>query len=182
MNSRACFAVSRTAVLAAAIFATAGCFQDRLAGKADAVESTWEEVERLLQKRDDLILESTRAIRAASRFPADDLLAQLESSRAVLAEAATPADAAAAALAQDAVVLRLLGHLHEKPEPSGSPRISAAADELGATQAELQDARLQYRRAIEEYRSMRLRFPWNVVGRLSGFPEHPSSHPGAVND
>jgi LemA protein len=152
--------------------ANAGCSYNRFTSSEEAIKGQWGQVENLLLRRSDLIpnlVETTKAFAKQER----DVFGAVAAARAQMAGAATPEQRIAAANAESAALARLLVVVENYPQLKSDAVFIRLKDELAGTENRLSAERGRYNERIQEYNTLRRRFPSNITAAIFGFKEYP---------
>jgi len=147
-----------------------GCSYNTFVTQDEAIKAQWAQVENQLQRRNDLIpnlVETTKGIAQQER----DVFGQIADSRARLAGARSPQETIEAANAQSAALARLLVVMENYPELRSSEAFARLMDELAGTENRIAVERMRYNERVQEYNTLRRRFPSNVTAGIFGFEE-----------
>jgi LemA protein len=149
-----------------------GCSYNRFTTQEEAIKGSWGEVQNQLQRRNDLIPNLVETVKG---FAAQEksILTALADSRAKLAGATTPKDTIEAANEQSNALSRLLVIVENYPQLKSNENFARLQDELAGTENRIAVARGRYNQAIQEYNTLRRRFPSNVTAKVFGFQEYP---------
>ena len=159
-----------TIALAAATLS--GCSYNRFTGTEEAIKAQWGQVQNQLQRRNDLIpnlVESVKGYAAQER----DIFTSIAASREKLAGARTPEDTIKAANEQSSALERLLVVVENYPNLKSDANFRQLMDELAGTENRLAVERMRYNERVQEYNTLRRRFPSNVTAKIFGFKEYP---------
>ena len=161
------------AVIAAIVGLTvAGCSYNRFTGTEEAIKAQWGQVQNQLQRRNDLIpnlVESVKGFAAQEK----EILTSIAASREKLAGARTPEDTIKAANEQSSALARLLVVVENYPQLKSDANFRALQDELAGTENRISTERMRYNERVQEYNTLRRRFPSNVTAKMFGFKEYP---------
>ena len=159
-------------VLLVIVAAMAGCSYNRFVGQEEAVKGQWAQVENQLQRRNDLI---PNLVATAKGFASHEQAAiqAVADSRAKLAGAQTPAQTIAAANEQSSALARLLVIVENYPQLKANEQFNRLMDELAGTENRIGTERTRYNERVQEYNTLRRRFPSNLTASLFGFKEYP---------
>ena len=165
-------AVLITIVMVGAGVATSGCSYNTFVGQEEAIKTQWAQVENQLQRRNDLIpnlVETTKGIAQQEQ----EVFGRIAESRAKMAGATTPEQRIAAANEQSSALARLLVVVENYPQLRSSESFNRLMDELSGTENRISVERMRYNERVQEYNTLRRRFPSNVTASIFGFKEHP---------
>ena len=165
-------AVLITIVMVGAGVATSGCSYNTFVGQEEAIKTQWAQVENQLQRRNDLVpnlVETTKGIAQQEQ----DVFGRIADSRAKMASATTPEQRIAAANEQSSALARLLVVVENYPQLRSSESFNRLMDELSGTENRISVERMRYNERVQEYNTLRRRFPSNVTASIFGFKEHP---------
>src|SRR5215468_191829 len=157
-------------VLAATV--SSGCSYNSFVGKEEGIKAQWAQVENQLQRRNDLIpnlVETTKGIAQQEK----DVFGQIADSRAKMAGAKTPEETIQAANQQSAALGRLLVVVENYPQLRSSESFNRLMDELSGTENRIAVERMRYNERVQDYNTMRRRFPSNITASIFGFKEYP---------
>ena len=161
------------AVIAAIVGLTvAGCSYNRFTGTEEAIKAQWGQVQTKLQRRNDLIpnlVESVKGFAAQEK----EILTSIAASREKLAGARTPEDTIKAANEQSSALARLLVVVENYPQLKSDANFRALQDELAGTENRISTERMRYNERVQEYNTLRRRFPSNVTAKMFGVKEYP---------
>ena len=161
-----------TIAMVGAGVATSGCSYNTFVGQEEAIKTQWAQVENQLQRRNDLIpnlVETTKGIAQQEQ----DVFGRIAESRAKMAGATTPEQRIAAANEQSSALARLLVVVENYPQLRSSESFNRLMDELSGTENRISVERMRYNERVQEYNTLRRRFPSNVTASIFGFKEHP---------
>ena len=157
-------------VLAAA--ALSGCSYNRFTGSEEAIKAQWGQVQNQLQRRNDLIpnlVETVKGFAAQER----DIFTAIAASREKLAGAKTPDESIKAANEQSSALNRLLVVVENYPNLKSDANFQRLMDELAGTENRIGVERMRYNERVQEFNTLRRRFPSNVTAKVFGFKEYP---------
>lgn|SRR5690348_6571495 len=164
--------VFAAAVLVAAAVGLSGCSYNRFVSQDEAIKAQWAQVENQLQRRNDLIPNLVETVRGTAQQE-QSVFGQIADSRAKLAGAKTPQETINAANEQTAALARLLVVVENYPQLRSNDSFNRLMDELSGTENRLAVERMRYNERVQEYDTMRRRFPSNITARIFGFEDHP---------
>jgi LemA protein len=170
MRPRSRFFVQLAIVLAAV--SLSGCSYNRFTGTEEGIKAQWGQVQNQLQRRNDLIpnlVETVKGFAAQER----DIFTSIAASREKLAGARTPAETIQAANEQSSALARLLVVVENYPNLKSDANFQRLMDELAGTENRIATERMRYNERVQEYNTLRRRFPSNVTAKMFGFKEYP---------
>jgi LemA protein len=155
-----------------AVLALSGCSYNNLTTEEEGIKASWGEVENQLQRRNDLIPNLVETVKG---FAAQEksVIQAVADSRAKLAGASTPSDKIEAANEQTTALSRLLAVVENYPQLKSNENFMRLQDELAGTENRIAVARGRYNQKIQDYNTLRRRFPSNMTAKLFGFKEYP---------
>lgn len=164
--------IGRVMVLVVALGAASGCSYNRFTAQEEAIKAQWAQVENQLQRRNDLI---PNLVATVQGFAAQEkeVFQAVADARAKMAGASTPAQRIEAANAESSALSRLLVVVENYPQLKSNETFMRLMDELAGTENRLSVERMRYNERLQEYNSLRRRFPSNITARMFGFEEHP---------
>jgi LemA protein len=160
------------AVLVTALAFASGCSYNRFTTDEEAIKAQWGQVENQLQRRNDLIPNLVQTVKGYAQQERDVFQA-VDDARAKMAGATTPADKIAAANAESTALSRLLVVVENYPQIKSNETFARLMDELSGTENRLAVERMRYNEKIQEYNTLRRRFPSNLTAKMFGFKEYP---------
>jgi LemA protein len=155
-----------------ALVAVSGCSYNRFTAQEEAIKAQWGQVENQLQRRNDLIpnlVETAKGYAQQER----DVFEAIANARAQMAGANTPAEQIAAANAESSALARLLVVVENYPDLKSNQTFARLMDELAGTENRLSVERMRYNERLQEYNTLRRRFPSNITAAVFGFEEYP---------
>jgi LemA protein len=165
-------AIGSAAALLLLAAGVSGCSYNRFTGSEEAIKTQWAQVQNQLQRRNDLIpnlVETTKGFAAQER----EILTSIAASREKLAGARTPEDTIKAANEQSSALARLLVIVENYPNLKSDATFQRLMDELAGTENRIATERMRYNERVQEYNTLRRRFPSNVTAKVFGFREYP---------
>lgn len=156
----------------ASLWLVSGCSYNRFTSGEEAIKAAWGEVQNQLLRRNDLIpnlVESVKGVAGQEQ----EVFGRIADSRAKLAGAKTPQEVIAAANEQSSALARLLVVVENYPQLRSSESFNRLMDELAGTENRISVARMRYNERIQEYNTLRRRFPSNITASIFGFKEYP---------
>jgi LemA protein len=164
------FLLRSTLVLA--VMLVSGCSYNRFTGSEEAIKAQWGQVQNQLQRRNDLIpnlVETVKGYAAQEK----EIFTSIAASREKLAGARTPEDTIKAANEQSSALARLLVIVENYPQLKSDANFQRLQDELAGTENRIATERMRYNERVQEYNTLRRRFPSNVTAKVFGFKEYP---------
>jgi LemA protein len=150
----------------------AGCSYNRFITSEEAVKAQWGQVENQLQRRYDLIpnlVETARGYAAHEK----EVFQAVADARARLSGATQPVERVEAANQMESALARLLVVVENYPQLKADAQFARLMDELAGTENRLSAERLRYNDRVNDYRTLRRRFPSNLTAALFGFDDYP---------
>ena len=161
-----------TVALVLALGLTPGCSYNTFTTQEEAIRAQWAQVENQMQRRHDLIpnlVETVKGYAAQER----DVFQAVADARARMAGATTPVEKIQASNAESSALSRLLVVVENYPQLKSNETFARLMDELAGTENRLATERMRYNERLQEYNTLRRRFPSNVTAKIFGFQEHP---------
>jgi LemA protein len=158
--------------IAFAMLALPGCSYNRFTGSEEAIKAQWGQVQNQLQRRNDLIpnlVESVKGYAAQEK----EIFTSIAASREKLAGARTPQETIQAANEQSSALARLLVVVENYPQLKSDATFQRLMDELAGTENRISTERMRYNERVQEYNTLRRRFPSNMTAKVFGFQEYP---------
>jgi len=162
----------QTAIVVLIACGLSGCSYNRFTGSEEAIKGQWGEVQNQLQRRNDLIpnlVETVKGFAAQER----EIFTSIAASREKLAGARSPEETIKAANEQSAALNRLLVIVENYPNLKSDANFLRLQDELAGTENRITTARMRYNEKVQEYNTLRRRFPANMTAKVFGFKEYP---------
>ena len=149
-----------------------GCSYNRFTSQEEGVKSALSEVQNQLQRRNDLVpnlVETVKGYASQER----DIFTALAESRSRMLNAKTPEEQVEAANQQTQALSRLLVVVENYPQLKSDATFMRLMDELAGTENRIATERMRYNERIQEFNTLRRRFPSNVTAKMFGFKEYP---------
>ena len=159
-------------ILGSVVFGGSGCSYNKFTTQEEAIKAQWGQVENQLQRRSDLIPNLVESVKGYAQQERD-VFGAIADARAKMAGATTPADKIAAANAESSALARLMVVVENYPQLKSNETFARLMDELSGTENRLANERMRYNDRIQEYNTLRRRFPSNVTAKMFGFKEYP---------
>ncbi len=160
------------AILVALTVTLSGCSYNRFTAQEEAIKTAQSEVQNQLQRRNDLIpnlVETVKGYASQER----DIFVAIADSRAKMMSARTPDEQIEAANQQTSALARLLAIVESYPQLKSDANFQRLMDELAGTENRIATERKRYNDRVQEYNTLRRRFPSNVTAKVFGFQEYP---------
>jgi LemA protein len=158
--------------LVLAVMLVSGCSYNRFTGSEEAIKAQWGQVQNQLQRRNDLIPNLVATVKGYAAQE-KDIFTSIAASREKLAGARTPEDTIKAANEQSSALARLLVIVENYPQLKSDANFQRLQDELAGTENRITTERMRYNERVQEYNTLRRRFPSNVTAKVFGFKEYP---------
>lgn len=139
-----------------------------LVSQRESVDSSWAQVQNVLQRRADLIPNLVNTVKGYATHE-KELFEHIADARARLSGAKTPAEASAASGELDGALSRLLVVVEAYPQLKANENFLRLQDELAGTENRIAVERMRYNEVVREYDQSIKRFPNVVFARLFGF-------------
>jgi LemA protein len=139
-----------------------------LVGKSETVDSSWAQVQNVLQRRADLIPNLVATVKGYAAHE-KEIFEQVANARAKLAGARTPSEASAANGELDSALSRLLVIAENYPQLKANENFIRLQDELAGTENRIAVERKRYNDDVRDFNSTIKRFPSNMVAGMFSF-------------
>jgi LemA protein len=149
-----------------------GCSYNRFTAQEEAIKTQWAQVENQMQRRSDLIPNLVETVKGVAQQE-QAVFGQIAEARAKMSGATTPAERISAANAESAALARLLVVVENYPQLRSSESYAQLMNQLEGTENRLATERMRYNERLQEYNTLRRRFPSNVTAAIFGFKEYP---------
>jgi LemA protein len=149
-----------------------GCSYNKFTTQEEAIKGQWGQVQNALQRRNDLIpnlVETVKGYAAQER----DIFTAIAASREKMAGARTPDETIKAANEQSSALARLLVVVENYPNLKSDANFQRLMDELSGTENRIATERMRANERVQEFNTLRRRFPSNVTAKVFGFKEYP---------
>lgn len=134
----------------------------------EAVNSSWAQVETVLQRRYDLIPNLVNTVKGFAQQE-ERVLTEVSRLRSQWGEAKTVSEKAQTASALEGALGRLMVVVEKYPELKSNQNFLALQDELTGTENRVSVERRRYNEAVRTYNTAVRTFPANLVGGMFGF-------------
>jgi LemA protein len=162
----------RAIVVGLAALPLTGCSYNRFVTQQEAIKARWAEVENQLQRRNDLIPNLVETVKGYAQHE-EGVYKDIADARAQLLAARSPEETISAANRQTSALGRLLAVVENYPQLRANEQFNRLMDELSGTENRLAVSRMRYNEAVQEYDTLRRRFPANLTAKMFGFQEYP---------
>jgi len=139
-----------------------------LVNQREAVDSSWAQVQNVLQRRADLIPNLVNTVKGYAAHE-KEIFEHVADARARLAGARTPAEATAASSALDAALGKLMVIVEAYPQLKASENFVRLQDELAGTENRIAVERMRYNEIVRDYDQSIKHFPNSLFAGLFGF-------------
>lgn len=159
------------AVVLAFILSVAGYFisvRNQLVYLDESVNTSWSQVENVLQRRADLIPNLVNTVKGYASHE-KEIFENVAKARAMLAGAKSPEDKMNASNAMDGALSRLLLIVENYPQLKADANFRALQDELAGTENRISVERKRYNESVKLYNTNIRQFPASMVASFSGF-------------
>jgi LemA protein len=160
------------AVIGALALPLSGCSYNRFVAQEEGIKAQWAQVENQLQRRNDLIPNLVNTVKGYAAHE-QGVFQAVADSRAKLAGAKTPEDKIAAANEQTSALSRLLLIVENYPQLKANEQFNRLSDELAGTENRIAVERMRYNQRVQDYNTLRRKFPSNITATLFSFKEYP---------
>ena len=161
----------RYLVVALAVLVS-GCSYNRFTTQEEAIKTQWAQVENQMQRRSDLIPNLVETVKGVAQQE-QAVFGQIAEARAKMAGATTPAERISASNAESSALARLMVVVENYPQLRSNESFNRLMDELAGTENRLATERGRYNERLQEYNTLRRRFPSNMTAKIFGFKEYP---------
>lgn len=171
-NGSVVWRLALVACVGVAALPLTGCSYNQFVGQEEGVKAQWSQVENQLQRRNDLIPNLVSTVKGYAAHE-QGVFQAVADSRAKLAGARNPEETMAAANAQSSALSRLLMVVENYPQLKANEQFARLSDELSGTENRIAVERKRYNDKVQEYNTLRRRFPSNITASVFGFKEYP---------
>jgi LemA protein len=150
-----------------------------LVNMQEQVNSSWAQVDTVLQRRYDLIPNLVNTVKGYAKQESG-VLTEVTRLRSQWGQAQTPAERAQAATGLEGALSRLMVIVENYPDLKSNQNFMALQDELAGTENRIAVERRRYNQAVQIYNQSLRRFPTNLVAGLMGFQPRPYFEAGTA--
>jgi LemA protein len=143
---------------------------NQLVGLDQQAESSWAQVETVLQRRYDLIPNLVSTVQGFADQERE-VLTEVTRLRSQWGEATTTDQRAAVAGQLEGALGRLMVVVERYPELRSNQNFLALQDELAGTENRIAVERRRYNESIQAYNTTVRQFPANIVANMTGFDQ-----------
>jgi LemA protein len=141
---------------------------NKLVSQSETVDSSWAQVENVLQRRADLIPNLVATVKGYAAHE-KEVFENIAAARSRLAGARTPAEATAASDQLDSALSRLLVIAEAYPQLKADASFIRLQDELAGTENRISVERKRYNDEVRTYNQSIRRFPTRMIASTLGF-------------
>ncbi len=149
-----------------------GCSYNPFVGQEEAIKTQWAQVENQLQRRNDLIPNLVETVKGIAQQE-QDMFGRSRRRGRRWPGPPRPNRRIDAANEQSSALARLLVVVENYPQLRSSESFNRLMDELSGTENRIAVERMRYNERVQEFNTLRRRFPSNVTASIFGFKEHP---------
>ena len=143
---------------------------NRLVGLDQQAESSWAQVDTVLQRRYDLIPNLVNTVQGFADQE-QEVYTEVTRLRSQWGEAGTPGQRQAAAGQLEGALGRLMVVMESYPELRSNQNFLALQDELAGTENRIAVERRRYNESIQSYNTAVRQFPASVIANMTGFDQ-----------
>jgi LemA protein len=157
-------------VAAAAVILLGTCAvqYNSLVSSSETVDSSWSQVQNVLQRRADLIPNLVETVKGYAAHE-KEIFTEVANARARLIGAKTPEQAEQAQSGLDSALGRLLVIAERYPDLKANEQFIRLQDELAGTENRISVERMRYNEAVRSYNTRLRRFPTKLFASATGF-------------
>ncbi|RPI25942.1 MAG: LemA family protein [Acidobacteria bacterium] len=152
---------------------------NRLVNLQEQVNSSWAQVDTVLQRRYDLIPNLVNTVKGYAKQE-QQVLTEITRLRSQWGEAKTTAERAQAATGLEGALGRLMVVIENYPELKSNQNFLALQDELAGTENRIAVERRRFNQTVQTYNASLRRFPTNILAGILGFESHPYFEAGTA--
>ena len=150
------------------VFVVSIATHNGIVSKQEQIDSSWAQVETVLQRRYDLIPNLVSTVKGYATHE-KELLENVTKLRSQWAGAGNVGDKAKAASALEGALGRLMVVVERYPDLKANQNFLALQDQLEGSENRISIERRRYNEAIKRYNVAIRRFPGNILASLGGF-------------
>jgi LemA protein len=140
-----------------------------LVGRKESIQSSWSQVENVMQRRADLIPNLVSTVKGITKQELE-VFGRISDARSrLLQPAATPEEKVQANAQIERDLVQVLALRETYPELKSNASFLRLMDELSGSENRISVARRDYIQAVESYNVASSRFPTVIMARLFGF-------------
>ena len=139
-----------------------------LVNQREAVDSSWAQVQNVLQRRADLIPNLVNTVKGYAAHE-KEIFEHIADARSRLTNAKTPAEASAANSMLDAALGKLMVVVEAYPQLKASENFVRLQDELAGTENRISVERMRYNEVVKDYDQSIKHFPNSIFAGMFGF-------------
>ncbi|MEE9218890.1 MAG: LemA family protein [Acidobacteriota bacterium] len=143
---------------------------NRVVTQNESIDSTWAQVENVLQRRGDLIPNLVQTVKGYAAHE-KEIFTNVAEARGRLAGAVSPREAAAANAGLSSALGRLLAIAEAYPDLKANQNFMRLQDELAGSENRIAVERRRYNEAVRAYNTSIKRFPARFIAGFFNFGE-----------
>jgi LemA protein len=147
--------------------------RNQMVAKNEAVQSSWSQVDVVLQRRADLIPNLVATVKGYAKQEVT-VFGDIANARAALLSAKDPQSKIAANGQLDGALGRLLAIVENYPQLKSNQNFLSLQDELAGTENRIAVERRRYNQTLQDYNTYIQLFPNNIWARFAGFHRNPA--------
>ena len=138
---------------------------NRLVTSSETIDSSWSQVENVLQRRYDLIPNLVNTVKGYAAHE-KGLLEEIAKLRSQWAEAKGSGERIKASQGLEGALSRLMVVVENYPNLKANENFLKLQDELAGTENRIAVERMRYNDAVREYNVLTRRFPSNIIASI----------------
>jgi len=166
------FDAYRVVAMSVAAVSLSGCSYSNFVGQEKAVKAEWAQVQKELQRRNDLIPDLVETVKGYAPHE-QSVFQAVADSRARLAGARTPGETIAAANQQSTALERLLAVVENYPQLKANEAFNRVKRELAGAETRIAIERMRYNAHVQQYNTSRRQRPGVLTAILFNFQDYP---------
>jgi LemA protein len=139
-----------------------------LVTKREGVDSSWAQVQNVLQRRADLIPNLVATVKGYAAHE-KEIFEHIADARSRLVGARTPAEATTASTQLDTALSRLMVIVESYPQLKANENFVRLQDELAGTENRIAVERMRYNEVVRDYNQTLHTFPSSLFAGMFGF-------------